>query len=59
KPGTVQFEIGYAVTAYQLQRVYQGKSEIDQFFTWKYVKKVADQLVAEKLKAKGGYENEI
>lgn len=48
------FEIGYAVTAYQLERVYQGKSEIDQFFTWKYVKKIADQLVAEKLKANGG-----
>ena len=40
------------------ERVYQGKSEIDQYFTWKYVKKVADQLVAEKLKAKGN-ENEI
>jgi len=48
------FEIGYAVTAFQLERVYQGKSEIDQYFTWKYVKKVADQLVAEKLKANGG-----
>ncbi|VAX44329.1 Uncharacterised protein [Acinetobacter calcoaceticus] len=48
------FEIGYAVTAFQLERVYQGKSEIDQYFTWKYVKKIADQLVAEKLKVNGG-----
>ncbi len=47
------FEIGYAITAFQLERVYQGKSEIDQYFTWKYVKKVADQLVAEKLKIQG------
>lgn len=46
------FEIGYAVTAFQLERVFQGKSEIDQYFTWKYVKKIADQLVAEKLKVK-------
>lgn len=48
------FETGYAVTAFQLERVYLGKSEIDQYFTWKYVKKVADQLVAEKLKVNGG-----
>jgi hypothetical protein len=47
------FEIGYAVTAFQLERVYQGKSEIDQYFTWKYVKKIADCLVAEKLKIQG------
>lgn len=53
------FEIGYAVTAFQLERVYLGKSEIDQYFTWKYVKKIADQLVAEKLNAKGVCENEI
>ena len=43
----------YSVTAFQLERIYQGRSEIDHNFVWNRVKRVADRLVAEKLKAKG------
>ncbi|MDB9679551.1 hypothetical protein OPU38_11415, partial [Acinetobacter baumannii] len=47
-------EVDYSVTAFQLERIYQGRSEIDHNFVWNRVKRVADRLVAEKLRAKGG-----
>lgn len=49
----------YSVTAFQLERIYQGRSEIDHNFVWNRVKRVADRLVAEKLRAKGVGANEI